>query len=129
MSDSGSLGREAEDRVADHLVGLGWTVVGRRVRTPHGEIDLVALDGDTLVLIEVKASATRRGLESRVTAEKVNRWTQAARDYVAKTRWTGESFRLDLVEVVGDRIRHIPDAIYRSESPRNEPEDDVDRFG
>jgi putative endonuclease len=49
------LGRLAEDHVAARLVGAGWEVVERNARTRHGELDLVALDGSTLVFVEVKA--------------------------------------------------------------------------
>jgi putative endonuclease len=55
-----TLGREAEDLVASRLERTGWRIVARnvRVRDVRGEIDLVAVDGDALVFLEVKA---RRG--------------------------------------------------------------------
>ncbi len=52
------LGRLGEDLAAAHLERLGFTIVARNHRTRHGEIDLVACDGRTLVICEVK---TRRG--------------------------------------------------------------------
>lgn len=48
-----------------HLRRLGFVIVARNVRTPHGEIDLIAFDGGALVFAEVKtrrATARRRGL-------------------------------------------------------------------
>ena len=48
------LGRSGEDRAARHLAGLGYRVLERNYRTPQGEIDLIALDGDTVVFVEVK---------------------------------------------------------------------------
>jgi putative endonuclease len=54
-----TLGRRAEDLVAARLAGAGWRIVERNVRTRSGEIDLIALDGSTLVFVEVKAG--RRG--------------------------------------------------------------------
>lgn len=48
-------GRLAEDLVAVRLQAAGWEIVERNARTRHGELDLVALDGRTLVFIEVKA--------------------------------------------------------------------------
>ena len=52
-----SLGRNAEDLVAARLQREGWVIVARTVRTSdvRGEIDLIGLDGDTLVFVEVKA--------------------------------------------------------------------------
>jgi len=49
------LGRAAEDLVAARLAAAGWEVVERNARTRHGELDVVALDGRTLVFVEVKA--------------------------------------------------------------------------
>jgi putative endonuclease len=49
------LGRSAEDLVAGCLSEADWEVVERNARTRHGELDIVALDGRTLVFVEVKA--------------------------------------------------------------------------
>ena len=49
------LGRRAEDLVAARLAAAGWEVIERNARTRYGELDIVALDGRTLVFIEVKA--------------------------------------------------------------------------
>jgi len=49
------LGRRAEDLVAARLAAAGWAIVERNARTRFGELDLVALDGPTLVFVEVKA--------------------------------------------------------------------------
>lgn len=61
MSDARQrLGRAAEALVADSLARQGMRVVARNVRTSsvRGEIDLIALDGRTLVFLEVKALRT-----------------------------------------------------------------------
>lgn len=54
------LGRRAEDLVASRLERAGWRTVARNVRPTEvrGEIDLIALDGATLVFVEVKARRT-----------------------------------------------------------------------
>ncbi len=49
------LGRAAEDLVARGLSDANWEIVERNARTRHGELDIVALDGRTLVFVEVKA--------------------------------------------------------------------------
>jgi putative endonuclease len=53
------LGRWGEELAAFHLERRGMTVLDRNWRCEHGEIDIVALDGDCLVVCEVK---TRRGM-------------------------------------------------------------------
>lgn len=51
------LGRQGEELVARRLRREGWLIVARNVRTSdvRGEIDVVAVDGDALVFVEVKA--------------------------------------------------------------------------
>lgn len=49
------LGRAAEDLVAARLLTADWEIVERNARSRHGELDLVAIDGRTLVFVEVKA--------------------------------------------------------------------------
>ena len=52
-----ALGRLGERLAAAHLQRLGFAILARNVRTRHGEIDLIAFDGEALVFVEVK---TRR---------------------------------------------------------------------
>jgi putative endonuclease len=49
------LGAAAERIASERLAAAGWRIAARNVRTRYGEIDIVALDGDTLVFVEVKA--------------------------------------------------------------------------
>ena len=49
------LGSTAESLVAARLAAAGWEIVERNARTRYGELDIVALDGRTLVFAEVKA--------------------------------------------------------------------------
>jgi putative endonuclease len=49
-----TLGRLGEQLAAEHFERLGWQIVARNHYTRLGEIDLIAVDGDTLVFAEVK---------------------------------------------------------------------------
>jgi putative endonuclease len=49
------LGEAAEGAVAARLAAAGWELLERNARTRYGELDVVALDGATLVFVEVKA--------------------------------------------------------------------------
>jgi len=49
------LGRAAEDLVAERLASAHWELLERNARSRYGELDIVALDGRTLVFAEVKA--------------------------------------------------------------------------
>ena len=54
------LGHLGEQLAAEHLQRLGFDVLDRNYRTRHGELDLVAFDGETLVFCEVKTRRARR---------------------------------------------------------------------
>ncbi|MBC9224718.1 YraN family protein [Aeromicrobium sp. 636] len=90
-----ALGAYGERIAADHLRGLGMVILARNWTCHHGEIDIVARDGDTLVVCEVKTrTSTSHGtaLES-VTDRKL---TQLRRSL---SRW------LDLHQVHPDGVR------------------------
>ncbi|HMO12215.1 MAG TPA: YraN family protein, partial [Actinotalea sp.] len=58
MAAKDALGRYGERLVADRLERSGWCVLERNWRGTRGELDLVAIEGRTLVVVEVK---TRSG--------------------------------------------------------------------
>ncbi len=68
------LGSDGEQLAADHLTRAGLLVRDRNWRTSvegvRGELDIIALDGPTLALIEVR---TRRGTSAGTAAESVGR--------------------------------------------------------
>ncbi len=55
-----ALGRRGEALAARVLTRQGWRVIGRNVRVSgmRGEIDIVAIDGDTVVIVEVKTASS-----------------------------------------------------------------------
>jgi putative endonuclease len=116
-------GRRAEEIVARRLAAAGWEIVERNARTRHGELDIVALDGRTLVFVEVKAgrAGSALGPERPVFAvdhrkqRRVRRlataWMAARRDVPPYAQ-----IRFDAVGVTFDRtdrpveVEHIPGA-------------------
>jgi putative endonuclease len=55
MSRNQSIGRWGEQAAADFLCQHGYEITGRNVRTPYGEIDLVARKDGITIFVEVKA--------------------------------------------------------------------------
>ena len=97
--------------------GLGYEIVGRDVRTPIGQLDLVAKDGATLVFVEVKTRAGHGfGLpQEAVDARKIRKLRQLALYYL-KIRPHRGPVRFDVVGLtVADgrliRVDHIKNAI------------------
>ena len=101
-----SLGRRGEDLVAARLEQAGWRIVGRNVRLPSGELDLVALDGRTLVFVEVKAAQAGNRLGPERPAHAVGprkqlKLRRLAREWIAERRGPSgvAGYRFDVVGV------------------------------
>jgi putative endonuclease len=100
------LGRRAEELVAARLERAGWRLVARNARLPSGELDLVALDGRTLVFVEVKAGRAGTRLGPERPAHAVGRRKQLKLRRLAR-EWIGErrgpsgvaGYRFDVVGV------------------------------
>lgn len=115
MSESSkSLGARGEEIAAHHLTNLGWKVVQRNWRCPEGEIDLIAIDPDgVVVFIEVKC---RSGLGfgdplEAITRAKVMKLRQLASIWMSKQGPVG-LVRVDAIGILlqkGDfpKITHI----------------------
>jgi putative endonuclease len=118
VSQRQGLGRRGEELAARHLERLGLRVVGRNVRLPGGEIDLVAWEGDELVFVEVKTRIgdAETAPDVAVTAAKLARLERLAEAYVAREGTTSQDWRVDVVAVVLRRdgrivqIDHLPGA-------------------
>jgi putative endonuclease len=96
-----ALGRRGEDLAARHLEKLGYTVFGRNVTNRVGELDVVALDGRTVVAVEVKtrSSAARRPREA-VDARKQHKLTLTAALFLQTQGWSERPLRFDVIEVL-----------------------------
>lgn len=110
------LGKAAEDLVATRLAAAGWEVLERNARSRHGELDLVALDGRTLVFVEVKAgrAGSAYGPERPVLSIDFRKQQRIRR---LATAWMGDrrpwlrydEIRFDAIGVTYDRTGHVTD--------------------
>jgi putative endonuclease len=114
-------GRVSEWVAAAVLLAKGYRILGRRVRTPYGEIDLIAVRGWRLAFVEVKRRATRLEGESAITPRQAGRIARAAEFWVSRNRAFGEHEQgLDVVFVTPGRLpAHVPDAMQGMQGPRN----------
>jgi len=96
------LGERGEDAAAAFLERAGMTVVERNWRCPAGEIDLVALDGKTLVLCEVKTRrSTSKGTpEESVTAAKQRKYARLAAAYTQQAGLDSVTVRFDVITLL-----------------------------
>jgi len=99
-----ALGILGEDAACAELQRRGYAVLARRYHTRAGEIDIVAMDGPTLVFVEVKARTTAEYGDpaEAVTPQKQGRVASMARDYLAKMEVANVPCRFDVVTLVLD---------------------------
>ena len=96
-----SLGKTGEDLACEELVRRGYAILDRWYRTRHGEIDVIARDGRTIVFVEVKARAgdAYGGSGAAVTPRKQQRIVRMAIDFLARRHLQDEPCRFDVVTV------------------------------
>lgn len=95
------LGKQGEDLACRELRRRGYVILARRFRTRHGEIDIIARDGDVLVFVEVKARTSRSfgGALGAVTPRKQRQVVAMAQRYLARAGWSTRPCRFDVVAV------------------------------
>jgi putative endonuclease len=103
MTTRQQLGQLGEQLAAAELERRGYAILTRNWRCAHGELDLVARDGDALVAVEVR---TRRSQaygspEESLTTAKLAHLAAAAQTYVQTVDWNGP-WRIDVVAIVID---------------------------
>jgi putative endonuclease len=110
-------GRAAEWRAALWLMLKGYRILGFRLATRQGEIDLLALRGDVLAVVEVKQRNSLEAALDCVSHDQRERLRRAGRAIAAQRRGLDKAFvRLDLIAMAPGRWpRHIPDA-WRTDS-------------
>jgi putative endonuclease len=110
------LGESGEEIACRELAARGYAILARRYRTRHGEIDIIARDGDTIVFVEVKLKTTGEfgGAAESVTPWKQRRVVAMAVDYLARNRLTDRPCRFDVVAIDiergAPRVTVIPSA-------------------
>ncbi len=106
------LGKRGERLVEEYLKKNGCKILKKNYRTPFGEADLIAKEGDEILFIEVK---TRTSDKYGTPAESVIKKKRERYVQIAKFYWlqTGEepNVRFDVAEVYADgRMEYIPNA-------------------
>ena len=109
------FGKMGEQMAAKYLTDKGYIILKHNYRRGHLEIDLIALDGDELVIVEVKSRAYDNILqpEDAVDHKKRLALIRLANEYV-KTHNRKENVRFDIITIVskegGAEIKHLKNA-------------------
>jgi putative endonuclease len=116
---SHELGKWGEDVAAEYLQSKGFIILDRNWRCEDGELDIVALDGEAIVVVEVRtrSSDTYGTPEESLTSQKRRHLQNAALAYLQKKDRLDAVWRIDVVAIdahrSGDleRIEHYTNAI------------------
>ncbi len=104
-------GRDAEARAGLWLRAKGWRILDTRVKTPAGEIDLVAKRGATIAFVEVKWRARRDDLDLAIDERRLSRVAAAVEAVAHRYAMRDEDIRIDVILLApGAFPRHIANA-------------------
>jgi putative endonuclease len=116
-----TLGARGEREAEQFLKRIGYKIVARNERDRLGELDLVAVNGRTVVFVEVKtlASDSYKQPAEAVNAAKQQRLIRAAKRYLLKHELLACDYRFDVISIVwpsgkSPRIDHIQRAFTES---------------
>lgn len=118
MAAKDEFGRAGEERAAQHLRSLGYTVIDRNWRCPQGELDIIAARHDLLCVVEVKTRRSERfghPLEAIDERKRRRLWRLAfawAQAHPESAR--GRNLRLQAIALTGPdaataRLEHLED--------------------
>ena len=106
-------GRSGEDKAAEFLAEKNYKIIERNYRFRRGEVDIIALDGQTLVFVEVKAWSHYGidSLEQALDLKKQRRIIETAKHFLFIHRnYKYMTVRFDVVFISPKEISHIESA-------------------
>jgi putative endonuclease len=105
-SEAEKRGRRGEAIAAWFLRLQGWRIVGERIKTPRGEVDLIARRGKTVAFVEVKARTKLLDLATAIDAYRLRRVAAAAEILLPKYGTGTENMQIDVILVAPWRWPH-----------------------
>jgi putative endonuclease len=101
-------GRRAERIAAWYLRMKGWRIMGTRVKTPMGEVDIIARRFRTTAFVEVKTRGTARDLDWAVDRHRLRRVAAAASALAAKHAFPRGDIRIDVILIAPGKLpKHL----------------------
>lgn len=114
---SAGLGRIGEERAARALEAAGMSIIAKNVRSRRGEVDIVALDGQTIVFVEVKAWSAygMEDLRYSIDKRKQRKIIKTANFFLSENRkYNKMAVRFDVIFVKNNSIFHLASAFMES---------------
>ncbi|MEA3261901.1 MAG: YraN family protein [Pseudomonadota bacterium] len=109
--------REAQGRRGEALAALflrlkGWRILAQRLKTPRGEIDLIARRGRTVIFVEVKWRSSAELLDGAIDPYRLRRVAAAAEAVAYRHARPDDLVRIDVLLLAPWRFpRHLENAL------------------
>jgi putative endonuclease len=108
------LGKWGEETAVQWLTEHGYEIIAQNIRTPYGEIDIIAKQKDMTVFVEVKTLTSSKNFfpEQQITARKREHMLHAAQHYAAENNIN--HWQIDVIAIEGKQdpqITHFENAI------------------
>jgi putative endonuclease len=123
MPNSAGLGKVGEEKAAAALETAGMKIINKNYRSKTGEIDIIALDGETIVFVEVKAWSAfgMENLQYSIDNKKQNKIIKTAKYFLLENRkYSNMAIRFDVIfvnnnkESEGFQLTHLASAFTES---------------
>jgi putative endonuclease len=108
-----SRGKKGEEQTVSALKAAGMQIIVQNYRCKEGEIDIIALDGETIVFIEVKAWSCygMEDLQYGIDIKKQKKIIKTANHFLSENRqYNMMSNRFDVVFVKNNSVTHLESA-------------------
>ncbi|MCL2443560.1 MAG: YraN family protein [Treponema sp.] len=115
--NSSELGRAGEGQAAAVLESAGMQIIDKNYRSKTGEIDIIALDGETIVFVEVKtwSSYDMEDLQFSLDLRKQHKIIKTAKYFLLKNRkYNNMTIRFDVIFIKNNQISHLASAFTES---------------
>ena len=113
--DKYAEGVKGEELAKEYLLKNGYKIIAQNVNYPQvGELDIVAMDGNTLVFIEVRTRSDNvfgHPFES-FTQAKIRKVVKASRRFLFENKISCGGYRYDAIAVFRGQIEHIKEAFF-----------------
>ena len=106
-------GRDGEAQAASFLEGKGMRILEKNFRSPRGEVDIIAQDGETIVFVEAKAWSTYEidALEQSLDHKKQRKIIETSKYFLSLNRkYIYMAIRFDVVFISPRGITHLASA-------------------
>jgi putative endonuclease len=114
---SAGLGRKGEEQAAAALEAAGMEIIAKNVRSKRGEVDIVAIDRETIVFVEVKAWSVYglEDLQYGIDTKKRHKIIETAKYFLSSNRkYNKMAVRFDVVFVKENVVTHLASAFTES---------------